>query len=235
MKTHASRGHGKAFNPSYVGERPDVLSLIRPGIRTLLDCGCSTGTFGLSVKNRYGDVRVTGIEVDPAMAALAEKVLDRVYVADLNQTRLKDLCPEQAFDCIVLADVLEHLIDPWALLLEASSLLARGGRILTSIPNVRHISTVVSLVFRGKWPYRKRGIHDATHLRFFTRANIVELIEGAGCRILREKRNLRIVERPSGKNKLAKLLDLPGLRAFYTFQYLHECGLREDVDKGDPA
>jgi 2-polyprenyl-3-methyl-5-hydroxy-6-metoxy-1,4-benzoquinol methylase len=211
-----------------VGERPDVLSLVRPGIETLLDCGCSTGTFGLSVKNRFGAVRVTGIEYDPAMADRAQKVLDKVCVADLNATRLQSLLPGETFDCIVTADVLEHLIDPWGLLRDAVTLLNPGGRILTSIPNVRHISTIVSLVFRGRWPYRKRGIHDVTHLRFFTRTNIVEMLEGAGLRIVRERRNLRIVERPSGKNKLAKLLDLPGLRPFYTFQYLHESAPRED-------
>lgn len=225
MAGNGDGGPDKVFNPSYVGERPDVLSLIRPGIKTLLDCGCSTGTFGLSVKNRYGPVRVTGIEYDPAMAAMAEKVLDRVYVADLNAMHLKDLFPGEVFDCIVMADVLEHLIDPWNLLREAASLLMHEGRLITSIPNVRHVSTIISLAFRGRWPYRKRGIHDATHLRFFTRANIVEMIEGAGLRILSERRNLRIVERPSGKNKLAKVLDIPGLRPFYTFQYLHECGL----------
>ncbi len=217
------------FNPSYVEERPDVLSLIRPGIRNLLDIGCSDGTFALSVKNKFKSVEVLGVELDPSMASVAKQRLDMVHIADLNKVNLSNLFPEKTFDCIVMADVLEHLIDPWNIIKQASSLLADNGRIVTSIPNVRHISTVISLVLKGKWPYRKRGIHDMNHLRFFTHSNIVEMFDKAELKIVREKRNMRIVERSFKKIDIfAKLFDILGLREFFTIQYLHECVLSDE-------
>lgn len=217
------------FHPSYVGERPDVLGLIRPDVEKLLDIGCSDGTFGLSVKNKNRATEVIGVEYDPAMAAVAEHRLDEVYVVNLNEISLGSLLSKHSFDCIVMADILEHLIDPWRMVKECTKILRKDGRIITSIPNVRHISTIITLTLRGRWPYRKRGIHDESHLRFFTHSNIVEMFTEAGLAAVSERRNMRILERKSsGISRLAKLLDLPGIRSFYTFQYLHEWMLTEN-------
>jgi len=81
------------------------------------------------------------------------------------------------FDCIIFADILEHLKDPLVLLKNATSFLSDGGVIIASIPNIRHHTTIINLLFKGYWPYRERGIHDKTHLRFFTLKNIKEMIE----------------------------------------------------------
>lgn len=57
-------------------------------------------------------------------------------------------------------------------------LLTPDGAIIASIPNVAHISNVYG-VLSGKWTYRDMGLLDRTHLRFFTRQEIVKLFEGA--------------------------------------------------------
>lgn len=210
---------------SYTSERPDVLSLIPSGTTSLLDLGCSDGTLGLSIKNKLKQAQVTGVEFDSSMASLAEKRLDEVHIADLNKVDISELFSPGKFDCIIMADILEHLIDPWSIVKQASSLLSEKGIIITSIPNVRHVSTILSLIFKGKWPYRNRGIHDSTHLRFFTRSNIVEMFQKAGLKIIKEKRTMRIFE--GGRkiarriNKISRFLDIPILRGFFTFQYLH--------------
>ncbi len=77
------------------------------------------------------------------------------------------------------------------------------GLIVASIPNVRHYSTIFSLVVRGYWPYRDRGIHDKTHLRFFTLKNIKELFLDANLDIISIVRNYRIIERPHKYNRYA--------------------------------
>ena len=63
----------------------------------------------------------------------------------------------------------------WAVLRAAVRYLEPEGVVIASIPNVGHLDTICNLVFRGLWPYRERGIHDRTHLRFFARGNIDEL------------------------------------------------------------
>jgi predicted TPR repeat methyltransferase len=58
---------------------------------------------------------VAGVEISPEYAASARERLDEVTTADLE---LFLSSPHDAtFDCVVAADVLEHLVDPW----EASS------------------------------------------------------------------------------------------------------------------
>jgi hypothetical protein len=66
----------------------------------------------------------------------------------------------------------------------------------------------------------ERGIHDKTHLRFFTRKNIVELFAGAGFQIDKTEINYRLIEQPHAANRYAKYFALPGLREFLAFQYL---------------
>jgi len=73
---------------------------------------------------------------------------------------------EAIFDYIVCADVLEHLIDPWAILAELVTFLKLDGRIIISLPNVRRWTVWMPLVIKGKWDYRESVIMDRTHLRF---------------------------------------------------------------------
>lgn len=96
---------------------------------------------------------------------------------------LKDF-DKASFDYIVCADVLEHLIDPWKVLTELVTYLKPSGRLVVSIPNVRHWSVWFPLILRGRWEYRDVGIMDKTHLRFFTRVTGVKLIEGASSKVV---------------------------------------------------
>jgi hypothetical protein len=49
-----------------------------------------------------------------------------------------------------------------------------------AIPNVRHLSVVWPLLFRGRWNYASSGILDRTHLRFFTEEGIRAMLREAG-------------------------------------------------------
>jgi 2-polyprenyl-3-methyl-5-hydroxy-6-metoxy-1,4-benzoquinol methylase len=207
------------FNPSYVGRRSDVERLLPPGVHSVLDVGCSVGALGASIKASTG-AQVTGIEYSPAMAAEAEKVLDRVFVGDATAVIDGTALEGMQFDAIIFADVLEHLPDPCLVLRRAVRLLSPGGRIIASLPNIRHLSTIYHLVVLGYWPYRDRGIHDRTHLRFFTRRNVLELFRSANLEIESVDAKYRLLERPHRINRFAKYFALPGLRGFLAFQYL---------------
>ncbi|MGC8514039.1 MAG: methyltransferase domain-containing protein [Acidimicrobiales bacterium] len=80
---------------------------------------------------------------------------------------------------VVFADVLEHLRDPVAVLRRASKLLAPGGSVVISIPNVAHGSVRLSLL-EGRFDYRPLGLLDDTHLRFFTRSSLEAMLGAAG-------------------------------------------------------
>lgn len=206
------------FNQSYVGPREDILALVPETATRVLDLGCSTGTLGQQVKQR-NDAVVVGVELDSEMAEVARNRLDQVHVGDVEQMNLSEVLEIGYFDCVVFGDVLEHLRDPWAVLCSAQELLSKDGAVVASIPNVRHYSTIVSLVV-GSWPYRERGIHDKTHLRFFALKNIRELFAQAGLQITQLHRKYRILEHPHMINRYSKYLALGPLREFLTFQYL---------------
>jgi 2-polyprenyl-3-methyl-5-hydroxy-6-metoxy-1,4-benzoquinol methylase len=181
--------------------------------------GCSTGALGAAIKARTG-AEVVGIELSVDMAHEAGKQIDKVFVGDAAEIILQGKLDGYRFDTIIFADVLEHLADPWAVLNKAVKYLDADGTVITSIPNIRHIDTICNLVFRGRWPYRDRGIHDRTHLRFFTKRNIYDLFNGAGLAIEVVKTNYRFLDRPHYMNRFARPLAIPGVRNFLAFQYL---------------
>ena len=207
------------FNKSYVGKRSDVLSLIPPTAKKVLDVGCSVGALGSTIKEHFGS-EVVGIELMEDMAKEARKCLDKVFVGDVRSVFLSGKLKKNSFDVIVFADVLEHLQDPWEIVRLTKELLQPGGVLVVSLPNIRHISTLCSLIFKGYWPYRDRGIHDRTHLRFFTRRNVKELFKNEDFQIEKIRANYRIIERPHFLNKIAKVFALPVIRGFFAFQYL---------------
>lgn len=126
---------------------------------------------------------MAGIEPNPAWATVAEQVLD-VVVCKPVEDALSSASDIGVFDCIVCADVLEHLVDPWATLTKlADSHLDPEGFIVVSLPNVQHWSLGAEVLLRGTWPRRESGLFDRTHLRWFTRSDAIALLGNAGLEV----------------------------------------------------
>jgi O-antigen biosynthesis protein len=118
------------------------------------------------------------IELDSQSAAVAAQYCERVIVADLDGIDLDEELGSDRFDVIVAADVLEHLKDPLKALRRLRGFLAPGGSFVISLPNVAHGSIRLALL-QGRFRYRELGLLDATHLRFFTRESIGQLLDDA--------------------------------------------------------
>ena len=146
--------------------------------RRLLDVGCARGHLMALMED--SGWRVTGIEPDGADAAVARSAGLEVVSAPAEEAW--GLLTAK-YDIIVFADVLEHMVDPGAVLSTAVPHLAAGGRIVISIPNVAHLSVRLQLLL-GSFTYSDRGILDRTHLRFYTRRTLRELVSSAGLRIV---------------------------------------------------
>jgi 2-polyprenyl-3-methyl-5-hydroxy-6-metoxy-1,4-benzoquinol methylase len=164
----------------YSNQRPDLVAQLPRPLGSVLDVGCGEGAVGRLLRDE-GAERLTGIEIDPGAAATARSVYDEVAEGPVEQV-LPDL--RGRFDSILCYDVLEHLVDPAAVLQKLRTLAAPGGRLHVSVPNARHFSLVTDLVLRGTFGYTEWGHRDNTHLRWFTRRDIVSAVEGAGWRVL---------------------------------------------------
>jgi 2-polyprenyl-3-methyl-5-hydroxy-6-metoxy-1,4-benzoquinol methylase len=167
---------------AYEGDRPDVRALVPPTVTRILELGCSSGMLGGALK-RERDVWITGIELDPAFARDAAAQLDEVVAADLNSyfdapARTADL---GTFDCLIAADVLEHLSDPWATLAAVARHLDPSAVVIVSVPNILYWHALKRIAIGGRWPREDSGTFDRTHLHWFTEQDAIELLEVAGC------------------------------------------------------
>lgn len=158
---------------------PLVAELLPATARTFLDVGCGYGELGAYVKEGEPGRFVCGVEIDPERARIARDRLDLVVLADLDVLPALPQRPG-GFDCVVFADVLEHLKRPEAALRAAAQVLAPGGAVVISVPNARHWHLLAQLVIDGEWRYVDSGILDRTHLRFFTLRSLQRLIDEAG-------------------------------------------------------
>ena len=109
---------------------------------------------------------------------------------------------EEHFDIIICADVLEHLADPWSAVTRISRHLKKGGRLIASIPNIREWNTLCRIIFFGDFSYDRRGgIMDKTHLRFFCKKNIRQLMSTDSLFPVFCKPNILLKEVPEGKKR----------------------------------
>jgi 2-polyprenyl-3-methyl-5-hydroxy-6-metoxy-1,4-benzoquinol methylase len=164
-------------HPYDYGERADVFALLPKECRSVLDVGTSLGGFCALVKRRRPQVSVWGIESDAAAAEAAGEHADHVVCGRFPQDMPRDAL---RFDAICFNDVLEHMLDPGEALTAAGSYLSEGGVVLASIPNIRHWQMVKHVLIGGNFTYTDTGLFDRTHLRFFTRASMLDLFEKAG-------------------------------------------------------
>jgi 2-polyprenyl-3-methyl-5-hydroxy-6-metoxy-1,4-benzoquinol methylase len=156
-----------------------------------------------------GVKQVYGVEINPDAASQLEGVYAGYWIGDVEQVNLP--ADFKGFDCIVFADVLEHLRDPWATLKRYLQWLKPDGYVVASIPNVRNIALLYNLVIRGRWHYEDSGLLDRTHLRFFTREEILNLFAGAGLEVelvLENRENLSLTRRILVAPVLAFIPDL---------------------------
>jgi 2-polyprenyl-3-methyl-5-hydroxy-6-metoxy-1,4-benzoquinol methylase len=165
---------GEAY---YQADRLEMLELLPANTHRVLELGCGEGLFGKAVKNHFG-AEFWAMENDPSVAAKASQVLDRVLVGDADR-RIAEL-PDGYFDAIVCNDVLEHLAYPWVTLERLRSKLRPDGVLVASIPNIRYLPALTTVLLRKDFPLHESGIFDRTHLRFFTRKSIVRMFETAG-------------------------------------------------------
>jgi SAM-dependent methyltransferase/glycosyltransferase involved in cell wall biosynthesis len=154
-----------------------VIDRIPLDARVVLDVGCGDGGLGAEYRRRNPKVRYLGIEADPDLARLAAARLNDVATTDVEHEPLP--FPDLRFDCIVYNDVLEHLVDPWAVLKQQAASLTDDGTVVLCVPNAEHWSLAERLM-RGTWDYDDRGLMDRGHLRWFTEDTTRRALLAAG-------------------------------------------------------
>lgn len=120
---------------------------------------------------------------------------------------------DEHFDVILCGDVFEHLIDPWAIVAKLTSFLKIGGCLITSIPNIRIKNALFKIYFKGDFGYTSEGTFDKTHLRFFCKKNMVQMLTTESLQIVEIKRNFDL----NPKNARTKFLNRITVNLFEEF------------------
>jgi SAM-dependent methyltransferase len=133
------------------------------GVRTL-DYGCGDGTFlGLLMNGQPAPRVAVGAELTTAIVAdcrerfKAQKGLHFMLIEDLDRS-----AHHGAYDAIYCMEVLEHVIDPVAMLERFARLLAPGGMLIISVPIETGLPVVVKQVVRRIAGWRGVGHYPGT-------------------------------------------------------------------------
>lgn len=160
----------------YNVEKSQIASLIPQGPHVVFDLGCGTGLLGRRLLEQKKAKEVIGAEIFRPAAEEAERCYSKVHCGDVEDS---EFSYEEHFDFVICGDILEHLRDPWSMLLSIHKWLKSNGKIICSIPNIRYWRIITELSLGGMWEYRDAGILDRTHLRFFTRSSFSEALQEA--------------------------------------------------------
>jgi len=165
----------------FSGERHDLIDrLERDPARTILEIGCGDGATAAYAKRAEKSGHYVGVELSAAAAERASAV-DQMIVANIEETKLD--FPPQTFDVLIASEVLEHLVDPWAVLRTIHPLMKTGGRVFASSPNIAHKSTL-SMLLAGRWDLDDSGRMDRTHLRWFTPSTYAAMFDSCGYQVI---------------------------------------------------
>lgn len=162
----------------FQGVRADYVAALPDNpAATILEIGCAEGQTGALALARGKCARYIGVEIHEPSARVAATQLSEVHSGNIEAMTL-DLAPG-SLDAIIISEVLEHLVDPWAVMGRLVPLLRPGGLVFASSPNIGHHRVIRSLI-AGRWDLANEGVMDRTHLRWFTPAAYAALFQGAG-------------------------------------------------------
>jgi len=146
----------------------------------VLDVAVGTGR---NLPYYSSDTTVTGIELSPAMLAIArDRATDIGRDVDLREGDAEHLpCDDASFDTVVCALSLCTIPDPMRAIGEMKRVLIPGGRLLL----LDHIGSTWPPIYAGQWLLERITIRAAGE--YFTRRQL-PLIEAAGFRVIETER-----------------------------------------------
>lgn len=146
---------------------------VRAGQR-VLDVGCGSGASLLEIQAL--GAQAWGIEADPNVQVLASALGLRIHQGNLDDRPF----PGEAFDLVILNQVIEHIPDPYRALEKVAQRLAPSGRVVLIFPNRDSLWCRLS---GGKWI----NWHIPYHLHHFNLKGFTRLAARSGFRVVRSR------------------------------------------------
>lgn len=161
---------------SFGVSRDEIIEImeLRKGM-DILDVGCANGLTLDSLQKKHS-LNTYGVEPDKKLADEA-KEHSTIYNMTVEDYLVKE---DKKFDAIIMADVIEHLLEPWIVVREMGNRLKPGGFIYASIPNVMHATVLWNLFAVASFAYDSYCIVGKNHIRYFTYNDSMQLFKICG-------------------------------------------------------
>lgn len=154
--------------PQIAGVAPTPFA---PSPYRVLDWGCGHGWSSLYWAGNLG-VHVDGLDVDPGAVAWAEHMRDTKFgdappacTFTTDQAAIQAKVKAQGlYDAVVIGEVLEHVLDPVAVLQQAEQYVRPGGKVIITVPF-------------GPWEYNGPNWHGfRAHIRELSVADLHDMV-----------------------------------------------------------
>jgi methionine biosynthesis protein MetW len=143
----------------------------------ILDLGCGEGNVTQLFLKKG---KVVGVDISQKALKKAAGLGIKTKLHDLNALPLP--FKTETFDVMVLTDTLEHLIDPLGVLKESFRILARGGRVIITVPNFARLDNRLRMIWGDPIDmlhWEKYG-DGREHFHWFTKGKAEHFLKLAG-------------------------------------------------------
>lgn len=134
ISTAAAEAYEAGFVPAFFAQWVAPLldaAAVAPGMR-VLDVACGTGVVAREAADRVGDAAVTGLDVNPAMLAVARRVRPGLGWCEGDAADLP--FPDGSFDAVLCQMALMFVPDPARAVREMARVAAPGGVVAIDVP-----------------------------------------------------------------------------------------------------
>lgn len=189
----------------------DAARLLETEPRTarLLELGCGSGQLTFALAERFDGL--VGIDLSDVRVTTAQRLVAERYpqYRDKVTFSARDVSqplpfPDKSFDVVLAIALIEHVVDPFALMDEIARVCRPGGCVVLNTPNICYVKHAKDLLL-GRLPmtgipnrkidyWREHG-WDGGHLHYFSRSSLDDLLRHVGFR----------AEVWTGDGKLAKI------------------------------
>jgi 2-polyprenyl-3-methyl-5-hydroxy-6-metoxy-1,4-benzoquinol methylase len=152
---------------------------VRNGER-VLDIGCFTGDLLKVLSDRGADVYGLELQQEAVDIANAQLGGGRVFHADVHGERF----PTGPYDIVTMMGLIEHVLDPRALVRRVRTLLTANGRLYIETPNG---GSTIARTMRSLWP----PLAPVEHIHIFSVRALTLLLESEGFDVVRVRRHVK--------------------------------------------
>ncbi len=159
-----------------------VVELISGSPRKILDIGCAGGWMSSKLAEKFPQAQIWGIDIYDEAINHGRKLYPKIdfRIADAHKMPFK----KNSFDLIICTEVLEHLDNPRAVLLEMKRVLKKKGEAIIELDSGSFLFTLVWFI----WRKFKGRVWQKAHLHSFNMKKLEKMILSCEFLILKKKR-----------------------------------------------